>query len=87
MNQELVEALRAMGSAKQFLDGRLTPEHSDLIATDLMSAMLDRAQRKGFDGLLRNLSRGLPFEKAFIQSFEATPQQFVEAWKRWRTGS
>lgn len=87
VNQELVEALRAMGSAKQFLDGRLTPEHSDLIATDLMSAMLDRAQRKGFDGLLRNLSRGLPFEKAFIQSFEATPQQFVEAWKRWRTGS
>jgi mono/diheme cytochrome c family protein len=87
VNQELVEALTAMGSAKQFLDGKLTPEHSDLIATELMSAMLDRAQRKGFDGLLRNLSRGLPFEKAFIQSFEATPQQFVEAWKRWRTGS
>ena len=87
VNQELVEALTAMGSAKQFLDGKLTPEHSDLIATELMSAMLDRAQRKGFDGLLRNMSRGLPFEKAFIQSFEATPQQFVEAWKRWRTGS
>ena len=87
VNRELVEALTAMGSAKQFLDGKLTPEHADLIATDLMTAMLDRAQRKGFDGLLRNLGRGLPFEKAFIQSFEATPQQFVDAWKRWRTGS
>ena len=87
VNRELVEALTAMGNAKQFLDGKLTPEQSDLIATDLMTAMLDRAQRKGFDGLLRNMSRGIPFEKAFIQSFEATPQQFVEAWKRWRTGS
>lgn len=87
VNQELIEALAAMGNSKQFLDGKLTPEQSDLIATDLMAAMLDRAQKKGFDGLLRNLSRGLPFEKAFIQSFEATPQQFVDAWKRWRTGS
>ncbi len=87
VNRDLVEALAAMGNSKQFLDGKLTPEQSDLIATDLMSAMLDRAQKKGFDGLMRNMSRGLPFEKAFIQSFEATPQQFVDAWKRWRTGS
>ena len=87
VSRDLVEALAAMGNSKQFLDGKLTPEQSDLIATDLMSAMLDRAQKKGFDGLMRNMSRGLPFEKAFIQSFEATPQQFVDAWKRWRTGS
>ncbi|MGB1813703.1 MAG: c-type cytochrome domain-containing protein [Rubripirellula sp.] len=86
VNRELVEALAAMGNSKQFLDGKLTPEQSDLIATDIMAAMLDRAQKKGFDGLLRNMSRGLPFEKAFIQSFEATPAQFVDAWKRWRTG-
>ena len=87
VNQGLSEALSAMGNAKQFLDGKLTPEQSDLISTALMTSMLDRAQRKGFDGLLRNLGRGIPFEKAFIQSFEATPLQFVEAWKRWATGS
>jgi len=87
MAQGLSEALSAMGNAKQFLDGKLTAEQSDLIATALMTSMLDRAQRKGFDGLLRNMGRGMPFEKAFIQSFEATPLQFVEAWKRWATGS
>ncbi len=87
VNRELIEALAAMSNSKQFLDGKLTPEQSDLIATDLMAAMLDRAQKKGFDGLLRNMSRGMPFEKAFIQAFQATPQQFVEAWKRWRTGT
>lgn len=84
--QEMSEALAAMGNAKQFLDGKLTPEQSDRVGAAIMMSMLDRGQRRNFDALLRNLDGGKPFEQAFVESFRATPQQFVETWMRWARG-
>ncbi|MGI9473045.1 MAG: c-type cytochrome domain-containing protein, partial [Rubripirellula sp.] len=84
--QEMSEALAAMGNAKQFLDGKLTPEQTDRLGAAILSSMLDRGQRRSFDGLLRNLDAGKSFDQAFAESFRATPTQFVETWIRWARG-
>ncbi len=84
--QEMFQALSVAANAKEFLDGKLTPEQTDRIGAAIASSMLDRTQRRNFDLLLRNLSGGKPFEQAFMEAFRATPEAFVDTWFRWIRG-
>ena len=86
MEEEVSEALAAMGNAKQFIEGKLSPEHTDRIGAAIAVSMLDRTQRRSFDALLRNLDGGKPFDQAFREAFRATPTEFVESWIKWARG-
>jgi hypothetical protein len=83
---EISEALSAMSSAKQFLDGKLSPEQTDRIGAAIATSMLDRTHRRNFDAMLRSLDDGKPFNQAFLESFRATPAEFVESWMKWARG-
>ncbi len=82
---EISEALAVMNSAKQFLDGKMTPEQSDRIGAAIVSSVLGN-QRRNFDSLMRNLDDGKSFDQAFLESFRATPAEFIEAWMKWARG-
>ncbi|MFK8114119.1 MAG: c-type cytochrome domain-containing protein [Rubripirellula sp.] len=81
---ETSQALAAMGNAKQFLEGKLTPEHTDRIGAAIASSMLG-SYRRNYDNLLRNLQKGQPFNQAFFAAFRATPIEFVQSWVQWAT--
>jgi hypothetical protein len=81
--EELPEAVAAITKPDDFLEGRLTPERADLIAFGLGTQMLKQFRRQT-DRLLANLEAGQPFETAFGNAYQATPQEFVEAWQRFQ---
>ncbi len=83
---ELSEALASVNNAKQFLDGKLSPEQSDRVATAIAASMLDRSYRRSFDGLLRSLQEGAPFDQAFMQSFRMPAEAFVGQWLKYARG-
>ena len=76
---DLSAALATMQNAKQFLDGKLSPEHTDLIGGMIVSTMMG-SQRRNFDSLIRLLGNGQPFEQSFVASFGARPEDFVKYW-------
>ena len=82
---DLSAALSTMQNAKQFIDGKLSPEHTDLIGGLIVSTMMER-QRRGFDSLIRLLGSGQPFEQSFIASFGVRPEDFVKNWITWVRG-
>lgn len=84
---DLSQALSTMQNAKQFLDGKLSPEHTDLIGGMVVSTMMDRTHRRSFDSLIRLLGNGQPFEPSFIASFGVRPEDFVKNWIAWVRGS
>ena len=75
-----------MENAKQFLEGKLSPEQTDRIGAALAATMLERTQRRSFDALLRSLDEGKGFDQAFQEAFRASPEAFVGAWMRWVRG-
>lgn len=83
---DLSEALSTMQNAKQFIDGKLSPEHTDLIGGMVVSTMMDRSHRRSFDSLIRLLGNGQPFEPSFIASFGVRPEDFVKNWIAWVRG-
>ncbi len=83
---EISQALAAMTGAKQFLDGKMSPEQTDHIGAAIATSLLDRTHRRSFDAMLRSLDGGKPFERAFSESFRVTPTQFVESWMKWARG-
>ncbi len=83
---DLSEALSTMQNAKQFLDGKLSPEHTDLIGGMVVSTMMDRTHRRSFDSLIRLLGSGQPFEPSFVASFGVRPEDFVKNWITWVRG-
>ena len=84
---ELSTALSTMENAKQFLDGKLSPEHTDLIGGMIVSTMMDRTHRRNFDALIRLLGNGQSFDQAFPASFGVRPEDFVKNWITWVRGS
>lgn len=82
---DLSAALSTMQNAKQFIDGKLSPEHTDLVGGLIVSTMMER-QRRGFDSLIRLLGSGQPFEQSFIASFGVRPEDFVKNWITWVRG-
>ncbi|MEC8475311.1 MAG: c-type cytochrome domain-containing protein [Planctomycetota bacterium] len=84
---ELSTALSTMENAKQFLDGKLSPEHTDLIGGMIVSTMMDRTHRRNFDALIRLLGNGQSFDQAFPASFGVLPEDFVKNWITWVRGS
>lgn len=85
--QEMMQALSVVANPKEFLDGKLTPEQTDRISAAIANSMLERAQRRNFDNLLRNLDAGKPFPQAFLEAFRYTPEAFVQNWFRWVRGA
>ena len=83
---DLSEAFATMENAKQFLDGKLSPEHTDLIGGMIVSTMLDRTHRRSFDTLMRLLGDGQGFEQSFVASFGVRPEDFVKNWTTWVRG-
>ena len=83
---ETYEAVTAVKNAKQFLDGKTTPEHADRIGAAIATSMLDRTHRRSFDSMLRSLTEGKPFNQAFLGAFRSTPQDFVQTWLQWARG-
>ncbi len=83
---EISQAIAAMGDAKKFLSGKLTPEQTDRIGAAIASSLLDRTHRRNYDRCMQLLADGATFDQAFEQSFGATPTQFIDAWMRWVRG-
>lgn len=79
----LPEAVGIVKDPDQLLDGKLPPEQTDLVGYGIGKTMLDRGARRQFDGLLRNLDQGIPFEDAFTEAFNVPPKEFVAAWFNW----
>lgn len=86
IESETSEAVAAMKNAKEFLEQKLTPEQSDRVGAAIANTMLDRTHRRGFDALLRHLREGKPFDRAFVEAFNAPPEAFVETWLKWARG-
>ncbi|MGB7328918.1 MAG: c-type cytochrome domain-containing protein, partial [Rubripirellula sp.] len=86
IESEISQAISAMGDAKKFLTGKLTPEQSDRIGAAIATSLLDRTHRRNFDRCMKFLSEGASFNQAFQQSFGATPTAFVDAWMKWVRG-
>jgi mono/diheme cytochrome c family protein len=84
--EQIVQAVASMGSAKDFLDGKLSPEQSDRIGAAIATTMLDRTHRRNFDALLRLLAAGQPFSQAFAEAFRSSPAEFIDAWTKWVRG-
>ncbi|WP_197167828.1 c-type cytochrome domain-containing protein [Neorhodopirellula pilleata] len=80
---ELITAIGTLKSGKEFIEGKLPPERSDLIAAAVCQSFLTRENRRGFDSILRNLSEGKPFDTAFVASMNATPVAYFDAWLQW----
>ncbi len=78
---ELIEAVSALKNAQQFLDGKLTPEQTDRTAQAIVASMMDGKRRREFDGMMRRLADGMPFEEAFAASYGMAVAQFVDAWR------
>ncbi len=78
---ELYAAVSAMNNAKQFLDGKMTPEQTERTGAAISASMLDGKRRKGFDRMMRELADGKPFEQAFDLAYGMTLQDYVGAWR------
>lgn len=85
-DQANYQALSAMGDAKKFLTGKLTPEQSDRISVAVAASMLDRSRRRSFDQVLRLVGEGVAFDQAFVSSFRVTPEQYLGNWLSWAKG-
>ncbi len=83
---DMSAALASMENAKQFIDGKLSPEQTDRIGGAIVSTMMDRTHRRGFDSLIRMLGTGQPFDQAFLASFGVQPEDFVKNWVTWIRG-
>ncbi len=81
---ELPDAVASVTKADDFLKGRLTPERADLVSFGIGTQMLDRAGRRQFDLLMKELAGGMPFDEAFEKSFRGPPQGFVDAWLQYQ---
>lgn len=86
MEAEMSEAFAAMENAKKFLDGKMTPEQTDRIGAAIATSMLTGNYRRGFDGMLRRMESGGPFDQAFQQSFNMPVEAFVNNWLRFARG-
>ncbi len=82
LEAQIYESTAAMKEAKQFLEGKLTPEQADRIGAALATTMIDRTRRRQFDGLLRELDSGTPFATAFTKSFGVNESDYINAWLR-----
>lgn len=83
LQSELITAIGTLKSGKEFLDGKLPPERSDLIASAVCQSFLSRDKRRGFDTIMRNLAEGKPFDAAFIAGTGVTPVAYLDAWIEW----
>lgn len=83
LEQETARALTAMKNAKEFLGGKMSPEQTDRIGAAIANTMLDRSQRRSYDGLVRSLGQGMPFEKAFMAAFRGTPEAYINNWLKY----
>lgn len=75
-----VEAAGSVKDAKAFLENRLTPEQTDSFATAVAMSMLSRNGRRSLDACLRSLAGGRPFGDAFLASFGATPEAYINGY-------
>jgi hypothetical protein len=75
-----MEAIASVENAKQFMEGKLSPERTDRVGSAIASTLLGRNYRRRFDALMSNLEDGKPFEQAFQDSFNGTVDEFVAAW-------
>jgi mono/diheme cytochrome c family protein len=78
---ELIEAVSVMKNAKQFLDGKMTPEQTDRTGTAIAASMLEGKRRRSFDRTIGQLADGKSFEEAFGAAYGMTLEMYVEAWR------
>ncbi len=78
---EFAAAFAAINSAKQFLDGKLTPQQSEQIGAAVAASILEGKRRRSFDRMMRLLVDGTPFDEAFSQTYGMTVEGFIQAWR------
>ena len=83
LQAETAEAVGLLKNAKSFLGGKLTAEQTDRVGAAIATTMLDRARRKSFDGCLRALGTGKPFDQAFAAGFGVPVETYIENFRKW----
>lgn len=83
LRTELVTAVSTLKSGKDFLNGKLAPERSDLIAAAVCESFLTREKKRGFDTVMRGLAEGKRFDEAFLAGMGVTPVAYLDAWVKW----
>lgn len=84
MQQRTAEATQAAKSAKDFLGDRLAAEQKDALATAIAGSMTEGTRRRAFLQMIRMLNEDVAFADAFRQSYNATPEAFIDADLAWR---
>lgn len=77
-DESLSGVLGNMSKADDFLTGKLPPSHASIAAYSFVKFL--QSDRKRYDGLLRALRDGQPFDQAFPQAYGGTPAQVAERW-------
>lgn len=86
MESEMSAAFAAMDNAKKFLDGKMTPGQTDRIGAAIANTLVTGNYRRGFDGMVRRLESGAPFDRSFIASFNMPVEAFVSGWLKFARG-
>ena len=76
-------AIRGMAKSTDFMNGKLSPEDSALVAYSYVKSMMSNKQK--FDQLLGQLRKGSNLEDACVTVFGGTPEQLSDNW--WQTAS
>jgi hypothetical protein len=78
-------AISAMRDASDFSEGRLTPEQTDRIGTEIAASMLVGKRRRLLDRAMRRVVEGESFETAFTDAYGGPLADYIAAW--WKATS
>ena len=76
-------AIKSMAKSTDFMNGKLSPEDSALVAYSYVNSMMSNKQK--FDQLLGQLRKGSSLEDACVSVYGGTPEQLSDIW--WQTAS
>lgn len=76
-------AVKGMAKSTDFMNGKLSPEDSALVAYSYVKSMMGNKQK--FDQLLGQLRKGSNLEDACVTVYGGTPEQLSDIW--WQTAS
>ncbi len=80
-NRDLPSAVVAMKDGASYIKNELPPEQTDLIAYGIATALVAPNQRRQYDALLRKLSAGETFDRAFEETYGMPAADYIAALK------
>ena len=82
-DDQIGAAIKGMAKSTDFMNGKLSPEDSALVAYSYVKSMMSNKQK--FDQLLGQLRKGSNLEDACVTVYGGTPEQLSDIW--WQTAS